>query len=217
MNRQSVTLFLLILLFGTSPLLSQNYNKSSLARKKLNIPGLTLNINPVGAALYGPIVQAEIKLTNPIALVPWIRYSYAGMVSTYQWTNFENDSEYSPSSVAVGLGLKKFISAKPRKNNVYYGGAVEFIHEKGLHNTYDPRYEYEQIRYAAAAYGNVGYRWKFKRSFYLNLGILPGVAFDIKNKGYYSQGASEGLEYDDYSTISFIGQIDCSFGWDLQR
>lgn len=186
-------------------------------KKQVIMPGMTLNFNLLNAALYGPIVQLEAKLSGKSYIVPFIRYSYAGVISTYQWTNFEDDSEYDPTSIALGIGYKHFLPLTNRKHFVYYGFFGEYIHEAGLHNTYDPKYEYEQIRHAVAVYGNLGYRWHSRKAFYISLGIMPGVAIDIKNKGYYTSGASEGLEYDDYSKTTFIGMIDFSFGWRIKR
>ena len=199
------------------PLAKPGNRMRGMNKKQVVMPALTINFNLLNIALNGPIIQLEAKLAGKSFLVPFIRYSYAGIASTYDWTNFEDDSEYDPSSIAAGIGYKHFLVLNNRKNFVYYGAFGEYIHEKGLYNTYDARYEYEQIRHALALYGNLGYRWNIKRAFFMSLGILPGVAFDIKNKGYYTSGASEGLEYDDFSKISFIGMIDFSFGWRIKR
>lgn len=185
-------------------------------KKQVIMPAMTINFNLLNIALYGPMVQLEAKLGGKSFLVPFIRYSYAGVISTYQWTNFEDDSQYDPASIAGGLGYKAFLPLSNRKHFLYYGAFGEFIHEKGLHNM-GTEYEYRQKRLAVAVYGNLGYRWNLKKSFYLNLGIMPGIAFDIENEGLYNTGASEGLLYGDYKKNQFIGMIDFSFGWRIKR
>jgi hypothetical protein len=224
MKKRFTILLLLLLPFSVvfaqqlaKPIAKPGNRMRGMNKKQVIMPGMLINFNLLDIALYGPIVQLEAKLSGRSYIVPFIRYSYLGVASTYQWTNFEDDSEYDPTSISAGVGYKRFLPMTNRKHFVYYGVFGEYIHEKGLHNTYDERYEYEQIRDAAAIYGNLGYRWNLRRAFFINLGILPGVAFDIKNKGYYTSGASEGLEYDDFSKISFIGMIDFSFGWRIKR
>jgi hypothetical protein len=217
--KKTILIFAVLFMLFESPLLfSQRSSNNNLLTRKGKIPIVAMSLNLAGFAMYGPVLQIDFKFKHPFCLTPWIRYSYAGALSTYQWTNFESDSEYDPTSLAVGLELKRFLVTSSRKTYIYYGGAAEFIHDKGLHNI-DPdyNYEYEQIRYAIAAYANLGYRFKMGKAFFVNLGIMPGVAFDIKNKGYYTKGASEGLEYDSFEKIKFIGMIECSLGWEVYK
>lgn len=214
--KRAILLLSLLISFLLSPAAFSQMKQSKLTKKKVHIPAISMNFNLLGIALYGPTIQMEIRLTDPYCIVPFIRYSYAGVISTYQWTNFESDMEYYPTSIAGGIGFKGYKAVTPRRNWMYYGGFGEFIHEDGLKDI-DSKNEYEQIRNAVAVYGNLGYRWNFKRNFFVNLGILPGIAFDIENKGYYAKGASEGLEYKDFQAVSFIGMIDFSFGWRIKR
>lgn len=218
MKKTILIITLLFLLFESPLIYSQKSKNNNLLTRKGKIPVLAMSVNLAGFAMYGPVIQMDIKLTHPYCVTPWIRYSYAGMISTYQWTNFESDSEYDPTSLAIGLELKRFLVTSSRKTYIYYGGALEGIHDKGLHNI-DPdyNYEYEQIRWAIAVYANLGYRFKLGNTFFVNLGIMPGAAFDLKNKGYYTKGASEGLEYDSFEKITFIGMIECSLGWELVK
>jgi hypothetical protein len=221
MKKKTGILLLLLLSFTIAfsqqlakPIAKPGNRMRGMNKKQVIMPALVVNFNLLNAALYGPIIQLEAKLKGKSFLVPFLRYSYAGVVSQYEWTNFEDDSEYDPSSIAGGLGFKHFLTLSSRKAFAYYGVFGEYIHEKGLHDTYDARYEYEQIRNAAALYGNLGYRWNMRRGFHVDLGIMPGVAFDIKNEGTYTQS---GGPKDDFSEISFTGMVELSFGWRLKR
>jgi hypothetical protein len=216
MRKTAAFLLIFIFLAITFQSGAQHVGKSSVFKKDPNLPAITMNVNLVGIALYGPIIQVEFKVTDRSYIVPWIRYNYAGFVSTYEWTNNEDDSEYNPSSISIAAGYRSYIKGNSRKQSIYCGIFGEFIHENGLHNM-NSDYEYEQTRQAIAVYANLGYQWKIKRNLYLNLGILPGFAFDLKNQGLYSSGASEGLEYDDFKKNKFVGMFDISLGWNLQR
>jgi hypothetical protein len=187
---------------------------SIMRNKAANLPVWTLNINLFDIALYGPIIQMEFKVSNRGYLVPWIRYSYAGAVSQYNWTNFEDDAKMDPVSTAIGLGLKKFIPGDKNLEHIFWGVFGEFIYEKGLKDTYDDYYQYEQTRTAVALYLNVGYRWKSQRNFYWSLGVLPGYYYDLKNEAIYT--GSEGPQ-GDYKKSGITGMIDFSFGWNFEE
>jgi hypothetical protein len=206
--------FFAILVFS-QPVLGQKKTMrqridSIFRNKEANLPSFTFNINPVGFGLYGPIIETEFKVANRGYFVPWFRYSYAGVVSQYQWTNFESDSKYDPISCAIGAGYKSFIPGDNMLQLIYYGFFGEFIYETGDQNI-GSDYEYEQTRMGVAAYLNVGYRWKSKRNFYLSLGILPGYIYDLKNEGTYLN--SGGPVPDIAKKNRFTGMIDFSFGW----
>lgn len=186
------------------------------SERSAELPVITWNVNPIGIALYGPIVQIEFKISDKCYIVPWIRYSYAGLVSTYQWTNFESDQKYDPSSIAFALGFKKFLAGDKSLENIYYGFFAEYSHESGLHDTQTSGYEYKQTRNAVIIYGNLGYRYHSKKNFFVNLGILPGFSYDIKNENIYtgSGGPKPGLHLNKYR---FIGMLDVSFGWNIKN
>jgi hypothetical protein len=210
-----ILIFLLIAFFHQSYSQVSDRMDSIYRNKGADLPAWTVNFNLVGVAFYGPIIQMEFRVANRSYVVPWIRYSYAGAISQYQWTNFEDFNKYDPSSVAIAAGYKTFIPGDKNRQLIYYGFFGEFIHEKGLHNTDEHNEEYEQIRNAVAVYLNVGYRWQSKRNFYLSLGILPGFAYDIKNEGTFtvSQGPVPGINKE----YRFIGMIDMAFGWNFYR
>jgi hypothetical protein len=185
------------------------------SERSAELPVITWNLNPVGIALYGPILQVEFKVSNKCFIVPWIRYSYAGLVSTYQWTNFESDQKYDPSSIAFALGFKKFLPGDKSLQNIYYGFFAEYSHESGLHDTQTSGYEYKQTRDAIVIYGNLGYRYHSKKNFFYSLGILPGFSYDLKNENIYTgSGGPKDVPVNKYR---FIGMLDVSFGWNIKN
>ncbi len=184
--------------------------------KEANLPAWTFNFNPVGVALYGPIIQMEFKISNRGYLVPWLRYSYAGVVSTYNFTNFEDDSKYSPMSSALGIGYKKFIPGDVSRQHIYWGFFGEIMYDECLQNIGSTAgEEFNQTRIAAAAYLNVGYRWKSRRNFYWSLGILPGYVYDLKHEGTFTN--SGGPVQQDFKGHKLTGMIDFSMGWNFER
>ena len=157
----------------------------------------------------------EFKISNRGYLVPWLRYSYAGAVSQYNWTNFEDDAKMDPVSTAIALGYKKFIPGDENLEHIYWGFFGEFIYEKGLKNM-GSDYEYEQTRTAVAAYLNVGYRWKSQRNFYWSLSVLPGYYYDLSNEGTYTNSGGP-LPGTDFKKYNLVGMIEFSFGWNFEN
>jgi hypothetical protein len=214
--KKTVT-YILILIFITlfyHSFAQQKRKLDSIFKRDHNLPALTINFNPVGLLLYGPIIQMEFKVAHHSYLTPWLRYNYAGLTSQYLWTDFEEDDDYYfPSSISVAAGFKRFELLRLKERLMYYGFFVELIHEKGLHNM-ESYNEYEQTHMAVAVYGNIGYRMKFNGNFYINLGILPGFSFDIKNEGLYTN-SEEPLNISKKNRI--VGNVDLAFGWKLGR
>jgi hypothetical protein len=183
--------------------------------KESNLPPWTLNINLLDIALYGPIIQMEFRISNRGYLVPWLRYSYAGAVSQYNWTNFEDDAAMDPVSTALALGYKRFIPGDKNLEHIYWGFFGEFIYEKGMKNM-GSDYEFEQTRTAVAAYINIGYRWKSQRNFYWSLGILPGYYYDLSGEGTYTNSGGPVPDFDP-KKHNLTGMIDFSFGWNFEE
>ncbi|MEO9872361.1 hypothetical protein [Ekhidna sp.] len=76
------------------------------AKSSSSFPKSSFNINPLGLLQFGPIFQYETKIGSSSYLVPYFRYAYAGLATHAVWTGFEEDSELSASSAAVGIGIK---------------------------------------------------------------------------------------------------------------
>ena len=216
MKKTAIRLLIIALIALAYPSFAQVSDRmdSIYRNKESNLPAWTVNFNLLDIALYGPIVQMEFRISNRGYLVPWIRYSYAGVVSQYNWTNFEDDATFNPISTALALGYKKFIPGDKNLQHIYWGFFGEFIYEKGLKDTYDDYYEYEQTRMAVAVYLNVGYRWKSQRNFYWSLGVLPGYVYDLENEAIFTgSGGPKG----DYKNHGLTGMIDLSFGWNFEK
>jgi hypothetical protein len=209
-----LTALFLLSLFSFAQQSASDRADSILRNKESNLPPWTLNINLLDIGLYGPVIQMEFRISNRGYLVPWLRYSYAGAVSQYNWTNFEDDATMDPVSTALALGYKRFIPGDKNLQHIYWGFFGEFIYEKGMKNI-GSDYEFEQTRTAVAAYLNIGYRWKSKRNFYWSLGVLPGYYYDLSNEGTYTN--SGGPYPEDFKKHNLVGMIDFSFGWNFEK
>ncbi|MEO9872362.1 hypothetical protein [Ekhidna sp.] len=60
---------------------------------------------------------------------------------------------------------------------------------------------------------NLGYRWRSSRDTYINLGLLAGAAFTLKDEERF---ISDGSLYEEYDGVTIFAMIELSFGWDFR-
>jgi hypothetical protein len=105
-----------------------------------------------------------------------------------------------------------------KKNQlVFVGLFAEYAVDKATYNGEDAegRFESERTRQAVSVVANVGYRWWFKKSFFIHLGIYGGLSFELKDESRYLNGALKGDLENDFKNTPFVGLIDASIGWNF--
>jgi hypothetical protein len=177
-------------------------------------PGTAIHFNLLGLAQAGPVVQLEINLVKGLYLVPGLRYSYLGYASGHLMTSGADDSEYSPASFGASLGIRQFF-AMPKKNRLVFTGLFgEYSSDKATYNL-DSQWESLRTRNAVNVMANVGYRWWFRKDFFLHIGVYGGLSFELLDESRYQIGAYKGDLETDFKNTPFVGMIDFSFGWNL--
>ena len=167
----------------------------------------SFNINPLGLLQFGPIFQYEIKTSENSVVAPYFRYGYLGVVTHALYTEFDDNSELSPATFGVGIGMKGFM--EPVGNTWYYGGFAEFNIGKVQYDIGEPD-ETEFKDNAVAFVSNLGYRWRNRDNKYVNVGLFAGVNIDLKAESYYvSDRSLEGT----YEETLFFAMIELAFGW----
>ncbi|MEP1034111.1 hypothetical protein [Ekhidna sp.] len=169
----------------------------------------SININPLGLLQFGPIIQYEGKIGSSSYVVPYFRYAYAGVATHAIWTEFEEDNELSAGSAAIGLGFKGFTSSD---NSLYYGGLLDYSWTTARYNIGQTS-ETEEKATNLGVISNFGYRWRSRGSSYINLGLLAGAAFTLKDEERY---VSDGSLLSQDEDITIFAMIEFSFGWDFK-
>jgi hypothetical protein len=180
-------------------------------------PATTLSFNALGFAEAGPVIQMEINVHKGFYIVPSFRYNYLGYASHQLMTGFATDSTYSPGSFAAGLGVREFLGLQKKNRLVFFGIFGEYSIDKATYNGEDAegRFESERTRQAVNVVANVGYRWWFRKNFFLHMGIYGGLSFELKDESIYLNGALAGDLENDFKNTPFVGLIDLSIGWNL--
>ena len=212
MKKTIAHIIILAFVAAFSNAFSQQHQKKleTVINRDPDLPGITVNFNPVGFLLYGPIIQAEFKVAHRSYIVPWLRYNYLGLSSQFLWTSFEDDNVYSPASFSVAAGFRQFELLRSKERLMYYGLFGEYNHEKAVIDR-ESFHSYEQTRLSVSIYGNIGYRMELRNDFYINLGILPGLNLVIENEGTYSNNGDTVTGLPKKGRI--VGMLDVAIGW----
>jgi len=177
-------------------------------------PGTAIDFNLLGVAQAGPVIQLEILTVKGLYVVPSIRYSYLGYASRVLMTSLDSDSKYSPASFGGGIGIRQFFALQKKNRMVFVGLFGEYSNDKATYNL-DSQWESERIRNAVNVMANVGYRWWFRKDFFLHVAIYGGLSIELKDESRYQLGAYKGDLEKDYKNTPFVGLIDFTFGWNL--
>lgn len=172
------------------------------------LPQLSFNINPLGLLQFGPIFQLESKIAPQTVIAPYFRYAFAGVATHAIWTGFEEDSELSAGTAAVGVGLKNFATTD---DSWYYGGILDFSWATARYDVSEIDATEEKAT-TLALVSNFGYRWRSGRGTYINVGLLAGASFDLKAEERF---ISTGDLYSDNAAVGIFGMFELSFGWDI--
>ena len=201
-----------LILNFVEPINLSSLNRASDGDTRLAIMNLQLDL--MGIVFVGPIVALDFQFANMIAVGPYFRYNYAGLIYQGIITDwFYESTVVDPASYGIGLQAKFLIPIRSGKNRPYLGFGIEKF--KGG-ESYDSggtlgRHFWE---YKANVYHfDFGYRLITDGSFNFTAGVSLGISQDTDNIDYY--------EYDElnvsYNTLEtrFIPTIQVMLGWQI--
>ncbi len=207
MKNFTIILTILVPLFTAIPIFAQD-DASIPGGGSSDLPQSAFHINLLGLLQFGPVFMYESRMgAGNTYLAPYFRYTYAGVLTHLDW-----DADYvSPLNLGFGLQIKGLSPAGSQNNALYYGGGIEI--DVGSAN-YDVDTSSETIEkfIGVPIYGTVGYRWRFPTKRIINLGLMLGVAFTIKDEETYVDDGSLYATYE--GSASFFSLLEFSFGWE---
>ena len=162
------------------------------------------SFNPLGFLQFGPILTGELKLSSNTFLTPHLRIASLGLI----YHALVEYDQISMSSMAIGLGVKRYIGNTNTSNRFYSGGLIEYGWGSGK-NDVGESYESELNHSYLAVMSNFGYRWRNSSKTFINLGLLTGVAKTISDKEVTTFGE---IEFE--LTTYFIGMLEFSVGFE---
>ena len=170
------------------------------------LPAWALQVNPLGLLQFGPIVQAEFKVSDQgHYLAPHVRFPYFGVLYHVLTIDGEDDVTVSPGALGVGIGYKKLFA------NVtgawYIGGAIDYSFGK---SESDGRVKWNNEFSNLNLMANGGWRWRNPDSrFVFGVGAFLGPSIALKDDTTYTDGHVE-----DERESSFLAMLELTLGWE---
>ena len=143
-------------------------------------------IDPLGALFFGPHIGCEIGVGPNSFIDVHYRHSAFGLI--YDVVATEGfDYDMKMGSGAAGAGFKQYLLIGNMPHRLYVGGSFDFGWS-GIKNVDEeyPLEEWETFANLLFFAGNAGWLWRFDGPFNLGLGLLFGVAIEVKNEKEYT-------------------------------
>ncbi len=190
-----------------------DYNKS-LISTEYDLSLMNLQVEVMGLLFFGPQVSLDFQFANMVAVGPYVRWNYAGVMYQGIVTDwFTDGSTASPASYGIGVQAKILIPIGSGRHRPYAGFSYERFRGE---DSYDPGgtdgkhiWEYKSNIMLV----NLGYRMLTESSFNLSIGLSLGISQETENKDYYEFGDGT-IDYNLTST-RFIGMLQIGLGWQL--
>ncbi len=171
-----------------------------------SLPSSTINFNPLGFLQFGPIIQAEFKVTNRGYVTPHVRIPYLGIL--YHVINADDRSDQvkvSPIALGIGTGYKYFFPVN--KGAWYAGGVAEYSFGSSKGNDGS---EWKSKFSNIALMANGGFRWRSAESKHtVSVGGYIGFYSALKDEWWYT--SSPGKIHDERSTTPMF-MLELAFG-----
>jgi hypothetical protein len=170
------------------------------------LPTWALQVNPLGLLQFGPIVQAEFKISDQgHYLAPHVRFPYFGVLYHITTIDGEDDVTVSPGALGLGMGYKKLFANT--KGAWYIGGAIDYSFGK---SESDGRVKWDNEFSDLNLMANGGWRWRNPDSrFVFGVGAFLGPSIALKDDTTYTDGRVE-----DERESSFLAMLELTLGWE---
>ncbi len=169
-------------------------------------------MNLSGLFQFGPIFGFGIRVAPNLIIDAHWRYSSLGLLYVVLATDGFED-EMSMGCMAAGSGIRYFFPNEKKPHRLYVGGLFEYGWGK-TQNLAEENWEWKSEDAQIIIAPNGGFRFRFDSNFFLNLGVLAGVAIDVKNEWWYLNNPS--VTYDQRGA-TFFGMLEFTLGWEFGR
>jgi len=181
-----------------------------------NLAIMNLQVDVMGFLMFGPQVSLDFQFANIIAVGPFIRWNYAGLIYQGVITDwFYEETVVSPASYGIGIQAKALIPVGSGMHRPYFGLSFERFNGK---ESYDPGgsmgdhiWEYK----SNVILISLGYRLITDSSFNFSVGLSLGPSIETENIDYYEFDEG-GVDHNSTYT-RFIGMLQIGLGWQLGK
>ncbi|MFC2104603.1 hypothetical protein ACFLS4_04545 [Bacteroidota bacterium] len=177
---------------------------------------MNLQVDVMGFFLFGPQISYDFQFANMIAVGPFIRWNYAGVVYQGIITDwFSDESTASPASFGIGIQAKVLFPVGSGMHRPYVGLSYERFRGEDSYDSggTDGKHIWEYKSNVMLV--SFGYRMITDSSFNLSIGVSLGVSNETENIDYYEFDPGD-IDYNILNT-RFIGMLQIGLGWQLGK
>jgi len=148
-------------------------NKAESSHEKSDpLSRFALSVDPLGFVFFGPIVNAEVRITDRMVANAHVRFLSMGVLAKV--VKDEDGDLDELNGIAYGGGVKFFFGDK--RSKPYLGVLGEY---ETLETFYNIQEHYEWCEYdeSALLLFNGGYRIRTSFGLFINLGAMLGLAY----------------------------------------
>ena len=220
---QLIILLVLVFVFTTisanepetkSILIESNSNLYQSSDSDVRLKLVNIQFDPLGFIFFGPQIGMDFQFANMIAVGPYVRWNYAGLLYQGEITEwFSNETTASVASYGVGIGAKIIPPIGSGRHRPYFDIGIEKFKGK---ESYDPGGTYGRHYYEYKAdifHFGAGYRMLTESSFNMSIGFFIGIHKETENFDYYEFESTK-----DYNTLEdprvFPG-VQLMLGWQI--
>ena len=168
-------------------------------------------VDPLGFIEFGPLIGTEITIKSRLIIDASLRFPSLGAL-TYVTNNDANDGlPYEVSGLGVAGGLKYFIPS--HIGGLYFGGFFSVAWETHSYARDNPS-AWESDYAAVMTLGTIGYKFRFKRGFYMNTGAIVGVQYPFMKQWHYTNNGDATI-YEMDKSLEPAGMLNVSFGYEF--
>lgn len=209
--------------YADDPLLTLSEN-DEVNLSTLNVPSdseyelglMNLQFDIMGFVLFGPQIALDFQFADIVAVGPFFRWNYAGVVYQGVITDwFSSTTTVSPASYGIGVQGKVLIPVGSGMHRPYAGISYERFNGK---DSYDPGGEWGEHIYeykSNVILLNFGYRLITESSFNLSIGLSLGPSIETENIDYYEEEPD--IIDHNISNTRFIGMLQIGLGWQFGK
>lgn len=204
------------LMMSKPSLSTSNSNFFRNSDSEYNLSLMNLQVDVAGFLFFGPQVALDFQFANIVAVGPFVRWNYAGLIYQGVITDwFYEETVISPASYGIGIQARALIPIGNGMHRPYAGVSFERFNGK---ESYDPGgeagdhiWEYK----ANVILFNVGYRMITNSSFNLSVGFSLGASIETENIDYY-ENEEDNIDHN-LTYTRFIGMLQIGLGWQLGK
>ena len=169
----------------------------------------SLALHPLGALQFGPLLEAEFGIARNATIGLNFRYPSLGLLF-----QAANDFEMTWGCFAFGTSFKYYFPNETRKSRWYLGTLLQYQidHSAGDEGTTD---EWKGNGSGIVWFLNAGYRFRYQSGFFLNLGVIGGTYFNLKDKWWYTKSPDK--IYDDGGFVRGAIMLELGLGFEFGK